>query len=106
MPVWQECRANGALSIARSRRKNGALIDNRAQRRRLTATASQARVDVETAAVTKAIEEDAVMPTITTTTIVPAATRVLRRGRQPLETNSSIVTPRTRKTRRLSARRG
>jgi len=38
--VCQERRANGALPIARSRSRNGAHIDKRAQRRRLTATAS------------------------------------------------------------------
>jgi len=46
LPVCQECRAAGALPIARSRTRNGALIDNRAKCRRLTSIASQARAGV------------------------------------------------------------
>ena len=97
---------NCALPIARSRRRNGAHIDKRPQRRRFTTTSSQAHDDVDTVAVTKAIEEDAVPPTTTSTTTIPVATRVLRRGRQPREPNSGIAAPRTRKTRRPSARLG
>ena len=104
LPVCQECRANGVLPIARSRRRNGALVDKRAQRRRLnTATASQARVDVDTDAAREAIEEDGVPPTIASATTIPTATRAVRRGRRQPEPNSSIDVPRARKTRRPSA---
>jgi hypothetical protein len=104
--VCQEFRANGALPIARSRRRNGAHIENRAQRRRLTAGASQARDDIDNVAGTYAIEEESIPPSTIATTSTPATTRVQRRGRQPQEPNSSIVAPRTRKTRRPFARRG
>ena len=46
--VCQECRASGALPIARSRRGNGVQNAQRAQRRRLAALASQARTDAVT----------------------------------------------------------
>ena len=86
--VCQECRANGALPIVRSRRRNDAHIDKRAQHRRLTAIArSQARDDdVDTVGVTQAIEKDVVSPTTATPT-----TRVMRRGRQPRKPNSGIT---------------
>jgi hypothetical protein len=89
LPVCQECRASGALPIARSRRGNGVHNAQRAQRRRLTALASQAR----TAAVTEAIEEDAILSTTaaTTTTTTPAATRLRWRGREPREPSSNIA---------------
>jgi hypothetical protein len=106
LPVCQEGCAHGALPIARSRRRNGAQIENRAQRCHLTTTASQARDDVNTIAVTEAIEEDAVPLTTVATTTIPTATRVLRRGRQPREPTSGTTTPRTRKTLRPSTRRG
>ncbi len=101
LPVCQECRAHGALPIVRSRRRNGAHIDKRAQRRRIIATASQVRDDVDTVAVTYAIGEDAVPPITAATT-----THLLRRGRKPREPNSGIVAPRNRKTRRPDTRRG
>ena len=74
----QECRANDAVPIARSRRRSGVHIGKRAQRRRLTAPASQTRDHIDIVAVTQAIGEDAVLPNTAATT-----THMLRRGRQP-----------------------
>ena len=68
-----------------------------------TALASQAR----TVAVLEAIEEDAIPSTTTaatTTTAIPAATRLMRRGRDPRESSSDIGAPRARKTRCASRR--
>ena len=102
LPICQECRASGALSIARSRRGNGVQNAQRAQHRRLTALASQARTD----AVTETIEEDAIPSTTATatTTTIPVAARMRRRGREPREPSFDIDAPRARKTRRASRR--
>jgi hypothetical protein len=58
------------------------------------------------AAVIEAIEEGATPSTTTsaTTTIIPATTRLRRRGREPREPSSDIAAPRARKTRRASRR--
>ena len=107
MLVFQEGRGNGALHMPRSRRRNGVHNEQRAQRRRLTAFASQARTHVDTAAVTEAIEEGATpstTATTTTTTTIPAATCLRRRGREPREPSFDIVAPRARKTCRASRR--
>ena len=45
LPVCRQCRAKGALPLARTRKKNGANNARRATRVRLTAPAPQAATD-------------------------------------------------------------
>ena len=48
LPIWQDCRADDALPLARTKRRNGAVNGHRAQRNLSTADVPQAHVDVLT----------------------------------------------------------
>jgi len=73
LPVCQLCRADGALPLARTKRRNGEANARRAQRDQLTSPATQASVDC-----------DAISPPSEATDISPPsnATRTSKRGRK------------------------
>ena len=73
LPVCEVCRADGALPLARTKRRNGEANARRAQRDQLTSPATQASVDC-----------DAISPPSEATDISPPsnATRTSKRGRK------------------------
>jgi len=90
LPICQDCRAYGALPLARTKRKNGAVNGHRTHRNRLTADVSQAHVDV----VTLMVSMD--MPLATTST----APRSVERGRR-VDSEVFGKLPRCRVSRRV-----
>jgi hypothetical protein len=72
LPVCQNCRADGAIPLARSKRRNGAVNGKRAERDRVTADVPEANVDDVSPMVATG------MPPATTST----APRTTKRGRR------------------------
>jgi len=81
--VCQHYRASSALHIARTKRRNGVANEQRAQRPLLTTPTSQAPGDLYSTP-----------SPATSTTTIPAATRVTRRRRCHHEPNSDILSHR------------
>ena len=74
LPVCQQCRADGAIPLARTKRRNGAANGQRARRDRLTVTVNQPFADAD---IVNPVEATDIPLAVTSTT-----SRARKRGRR------------------------